>query len=180
MQKSSLFSAAVVISILFLIFVSCGTEDRFFAPPDFSTVPEPYNRGGVEPVSPEEGVDVYILEEGAGPFYLTNRDQATLFLTLRTDEDEIIYSTFSNGSQSPINVNMREAGRHQNLFQYSVLLAYTPGFKAGLLGMREGEQRTIVVSPEMGYGNVSSGSPNSVYRENTLYYDVRLSSIQPK
>lgn len=179
-MHKSLFTATVVITILFLVFVSCGTDDNFFPPPDFSTVPAPYNTEGVEPITPEDGVEVYILEEGTGPFYLTNRDQATVFMTLRTDEGDIIFSSFANASQSPLNINMRDAGRFQNVFQYSILLTYTPGLKVGLLGMREGEQRTIVVAPKMGYGNVSSGSPNSVYRENTLYYDIRLSSIQPK
>ncbi|MCC5908033.1 MAG: FKBP-type peptidyl-prolyl cis-trans isomerase [Balneolaceae bacterium] len=179
-MHKSLFSAVVVISVLFLVFVSCGTEDDFFGPPDFSTVPEPYNTGGVEPVSPEEGVEVYILEEGTGPFYLTSRDEVMLFLTLRTNEGEIIYSTFANGFENPVPVLMRNSGNYQNTFRQDVIqFAYTPGLRIGLLGMKEGEKRSVIVSPEKGYGNVPSGSPNAAYRESTLIYDIRVSTIGP-
>jgi hypothetical protein len=179
MQKS-LFGATALFTILLFIFVSCGTEDNFFPPPDLSTVPEPYSIDNLEPFIPEEGVEVYVHEEGTGPFYVTNRDELLVFLTLRTDEGEIIYSTFANGSESPLTVQMRNAGQFQNVFQYSILRAYTPGLKTGLMGMREGEKRTLVVSPEKGFGTVSAGNSNAVYRENTLIYDVRVSSIHPK
>jgi hypothetical protein len=176
----SLFSTSVLFAVFFLIFISCGTEDDFFPPPDFSTVPEPYNIQNIEPVIPEEGVEIYIHEEGTGSFYLTNRDQASVYITLRTDENDVIFSSFANAQESPNFIQMREAGRYQNVFQYSVFLTYTPGLKVGMLGMREGEKRTVVVSPEMGYGNVSTGNVNAVYRNNTLTYDLLLSRIDPQ
>lgn len=169
------------VSILLFSLVSCDTEDPFsIPPPDFSTVPEAFDTTGVESVELREGVKAYILEEGYGPFQATTRDRVSVFMTLRTADGEIIYSTFANENTDPIPVTMRDAGITQNLFSYSILLSYTPGLKIGLLGIKEGEQRTLVVPPEQGYGNVSSNNVNAQYREDTLIYDIRVSSINPK
>lgn len=50
------------------------------------------------------------------------------------------------------------------------------GFDNGVLGMKVGEKKRIVVSPEEGYGSVSTESipPNS-----TLIFDVELLGITP-
>jgi FKBP-type peptidyl-prolyl cis-trans isomerase 2 len=58
-------------------------------------------------------------------------------------------------------------------------LAYTPGFKAGLLGMADGEQRTIVVEPSQGFGDVSDTNANTAFRDDTLVYDILVSEINP-
>ncbi|MBM2818177.1 MAG: peptidylprolyl isomerase [Parcubacteria group bacterium] len=48
------------------------------------------------------------------------------------------------------------------------------GFDKGILGMKVGEKKTIVISPEDGYGSAAVGSipPNS-----TLIFDVELLGI---
>lgn len=180
MQKS--FSAILFISVFTLMFaISCDSDDPFQLPdPDFSTVPPPYDFENTEPVEVEEGVQVYVLDEGSGPFEVTTRDQVSVFLTLRTTDGEEIYSTFTDERTSAVPVSMRVAGDIQNSFQFSIIWAYTPGFKSGMLGMKEGERRTIIVSPEKGYGNASSGNINAQYRESTLQYDVQVSQINPK
>ena len=172
---------AVLLLIAFsILLLSCDTSDPFrIPPPDFSTVPEAYNIENVEPVTIEEGVDVYHLEEGFGPFFVTVRDEVAVFMTLRTDEGEVIFSTFANGNELAIPLSVRSSGTIQNVFQYSILLSYTPGLKAGILGMQQGEKRTIVVSPEKGFGTASSTNTNSEYSENTLIYDITVSSINP-
>ncbi len=163
-----------------IILFSCDTSDPFrIPPPDFSTVPEAYNIDNVSPVTIEEGVEAYILEEGTGPFFVTVRDEVAVFMTLRTDEGDIVFSTFANGIDFALPLSVRSAGTIQNVFQYSILLAYTPGLKAGILGMQQGEKRTLVLSPEKGYGTASSTNNNAKYRENTLIYDIRVSSINP-
>ena len=45
--------------------------------------------------------------------------------------------------------------------------------------MADGEQRTIVVEPEQGFGNVSDSNANTAFREDTLVYDVLVSEINP-
>ena len=167
---------------LTLLFISsCDTEDPFsIPPPDFSTVPQPFDTTNVESVLLKDGVRAYIHDEGYGPFFATTRDQVFVFMTLRTDEGEVIYSTFADDRTDPVPVTMRDAGRTQNIFTYSILLSYTPGLKIGLLGIREGEKRTLVVPPEQGFGNVPENHVSEEYKENTLIYDIRVSSIRPK
>jgi FKBP-type peptidyl-prolyl cis-trans isomerase FkpA len=50
------------------------------------------------------------------------------------------------------------------------------GWDQGLLGMRVGGQRRLVVPPELAYG--SSGSGSSIPPNATLVFDVRLLSVQ--
>ena len=51
------------------------------------------------------------------------------------------------------------------------------GFDNGILGMKIGEKKTIVINPEDGYGSAAVGSipPNS-----TLIFDVELLGIAPE
>lgn len=176
----SKLSALFIFFLLFTVFISCDTEDPFsIPPPDFSTVPEPYDTSGVESVDLREGVKAYIHEEGYGPFEVSPRDQVGLFMSLRTDEGDIIYSTFSSERTNPVTVSMSVAGDTQQVFDYSIIMAYTPGLKIGLLGMKAGERRTIVVPPEQGYQDLPEGHTNYQYRDNTLIYDIRISGIGP-
>lgn len=174
-------TAFIFLIPLFLFFTSaCETEDPFsIPPPDFSTVPEAYDYSNIEPQVIDDGVTVYVHEEGGQNFFVTPRDEVVSYVTLRTMDGEIIYSSFANGGTSPVPVGMVNAGVVQNVFQYSVLLAYTPGFKKGLLGMADGEQRTIIVEPDEGFGNVSDNNANTAFREDTLVYDVLVSEINP-
>lgn len=50
-----------------------------------------------------------------------------------------------------------------------------PGFEEGVLGMREGGQRIIIIKPEAGYGNRQAGSipPNT-----TLQFIIELYEVQ--
>jgi FKBP-type peptidyl-prolyl cis-trans isomerase len=74
---------------------------------------------------------------------------------------------------------MSVVGETQFVQNYTPAMTYTPGFKIGLLGMKEGERRTIVVPPEQAYQDLSENHPNYKYRNNTLIYDLRISAIGP-
>ena len=175
-----LLSAFLPILLMAVWLSACETNDPFsIPPPDFSTVPDPTPISGIEPVTIEEGVIAYIHEEGSGPYFVTSRDDVLLYMTLRTDEGEIIYSTFANSRTEPVLLSVRESGVLQNVFQFSILQSFTPGLKAGLLGLKPGDKRTIEVAPEKGYRNAPSGSSTSVFRDNTLYYEIRISRIFP-
>lgn len=180
-MRFSRFSFLLISVFFFAIFISCDTEDPFsLPPPDFSTVPEPYDTSNVEFVDLTDGVRAYIHNDGYGPFEVTARDQVSIFLTLRTDTGDIIYSTFSSDRVNPLTIAMERAGTLQSVFDYSILMAYTPGFKIGLLGMKEGERRTLVVPPSEAYEDLPNGHINEKYRDNTLIYDVQISRISPK
>lgn len=188
-MQLSRISVLPLLLFLILAFVSCDTEDPFqFDPPDFSTVPQPYDTTSTESVTIGEGVKAYIHDEGYGEFQVTLRDQLSLFLTLRTESGEIIYSSFSSDRVNPVLVTMSVAdGKRVSVHQtinntpgfYTVLLTYTPGFREGLLGMQVGEKRTLVVEPEKGYKNIPQNSGNVDYTDSTLIYDIQISSISP-
>ncbi len=176
----SKLSVLSIFLLLFTILISCDTEDPFsIPPPDFSTVPEPYDTASVESVDLRDGVKAYVHEEGYGPFEVSPRDQVSLFMSLRTDEGDIIYSTFSSERTTPVAVSMSIVGETQQVFDYSIIMTYTPGLKIGLLGMKKGERRTLVVPPEQGFQDLPEGHTNYQYRDNTLIYDIRISDIGP-
>lgn len=169
-----------VILFFFIGFVSCSTNDPFeIPPPNFDAVPPAASIAGITPNQIEEGVTAYIHEEGSGEFFVTVRDEVQAFITLRTDEGEIIYSSFQNSRVEPSNISLRFAGDFQNDFTYSVAQTFTPGLKIGLIGMQQGEFRTLVISPENGFKNIPSGTLMSQYRDNTLLYEIRISRIFP-
>lgn len=179
MHKEYLKTLSILIS-LFIVIVSCDTNDPFeITPPNFDSVPDATSIVGIPPTQIEEGVTAYIHDEGSGEYFVTVRDEVQAYITLRTDEGDIIYSSFQNNREDPSTISMRFAGEFQNDFTYSVAQTYTPGLKSGLLGMQQGEFRTLVVSPEKGFENIPSGSLMSQYRENTLIYEIRISRIFP-
>lgn len=179
MHKEFLKTLSIILS-LFIVAVSCNTNDPFeIPPPNFDSVPPAESIDGITPKQIEEGVTAYIHEEGTGEFFVTVRDEVQVYMTLRTDEGEIIYSSFQNNRDDPSNISLRIAGEFQNDFTYSVAQTFTPGLKRGLIGMQLGEFRTLVVSPEKGFKNIPSGTLMSQYRENTLYYEIRISRIFP-
>lgn len=175
------FSKALLILLsLFIVIVSCNTTNPFeIPPPNFDSVPPATSIAGITPLLIEEGVTAYIHEEGTEDFYVTVIDEVQAFITLRTDEGEIIFSSFQNDRSDPSIISLQFAGDFQNDFTYSVAQTFTPGLKRGLLGMQLGEFRTLVVSPEMGFKNIPTGFLMSEYSDNTLIYEIRISRIFP-
>lgn len=177
MQLSVLKLLPAILAIFILS--SCDTTDPFsFEPPDFSTVPAAFDYNEVEPTTIEPGIDVYVLEEGTGLFSVTQRDQISFLVTLRTLEGDIIYSSFSDGNSLPITNQRVDQVRLSNgiINPRSPLLIYTAGLRKGLTGMKVGEIRTIIVSPEQGYEDVTAGL-TAEYSESTLQYDIELTNI---
>lgn len=179
MYKELYISYLITFSLI-IVLASCNTSDPFeITPPNFDSVPSPTSIANLDPIQIEEGVTAYIHEEGIGNFFVTVRDEVQAYITLRTDEGDIIYSSFQNNRQDPSNISMRRAGEFQNDFTYSVVQTFTPGLKKGLTGMQQGEFRTLVIAPEKGFKNIPSGTLTSQYRNNTLYYEIKISRIFP-
>lgn len=175
----SVFKILLPSFLLAFVIISCDTTDPFEIPePDFSTVPAAWDFNGFEAIEIEEGLTAYILQEGEGSNTVTVRDQISAFITLRTTDGDIIYSTFNDGINDPAIFSVGNIQLDRNIFQYSLNLAYTNGFRKGLIGMQEGEQRTLIVSPELGFQALSSSALQGQYRESTLQYDIEVVEIR--
>lgn len=185
----SKLSNLAFLALIFALFISCDTDDPYsFPPPDFSTVPEPYDISNIDPVDISEGVTAYTHDDGRGEFQVTLRDRVYVFLTLRSPSEEIIYSTYSSDQTSSVAVDMGVAdGKDFSVYQTisrapygnTIAVAYTPGFREALLGMKEGEKTTLVISPEKAYKDIPQNSVNSQYTDSTLTYDIQISNITP-
>lgn len=157
-------SKSILVAISLFIFVSaCGT-DPFFAPDDFSTVPEAFSTEGATLIEKESGLVIYVLEEGFSEFTLTSRDDALIYYTGRKTNGEIFDSSYKNGITDP--TAFRSLSRNS-------LTSTVPGFYEGVLGMKEGGKRVLVIPPSLGYGN----DPNSELQNDTLVFDIELSRI---
>ena len=75
--------------------------------------------------------------------------------------------TYMNGKSFSSSHDMKEP--------VTINLAQTiPGFKKGLLGMKEGEKRRLYIHPELGYGTSGQLLPNAL-----LIFDVEVVKIEP-
>lgn len=128
--------------------------------PDFSTVPAPFDTTGKPVTRLENGVYHYEIREGKGAFKVVYRDQISVHLTLRKTNGEIVTSTYADSSTSPTVVFVSNMS--------------VEGLKYGMIGMREDEQRTVVVPPAMGLAGVPENDPNYDLRNDTLLYDLQL------
>ncbi len=145
-----------------LLLVSCDDTDPRRI--DYSTVPDPFSIAGATKVVTETGLIYYVIEKGTGSLEVTPRDQIQIFYTkrLKRDFDRILSSSYANGVVQPISASIG-ASR----------IISEAGFREGLLGMKEGEKRVLVLPPDLAYG----GSPNSTYAKDTLWIDVELDQI---
>lgn len=168
-------------ALLLVSFAFLGCEDDFqtIPEPTFDNVPEPMDISGVEGEEVTEGVTKYIVEAGEGPDNVTVRDAASVYLTLRTEDGTIIYSSFQNNQTDPVDIQVQSIITVTNpqLDGFSQSRAYTEGLQNGIIGMQQGEDRVLIVEPEQGFGNIPDGLLNSQYRDETLRYDITLQRI---
>ena len=154
--------------LLFLftsIVISCGSNSNPFNidPPDLSTVPPPVDTTGTERIELADSLVFFRVRPGEGEFSVVNRDNIRRHFTLRTADGEVVRSSYADGNTTP-----RVA---------SVQASETEGLRRGLLGMKEGEIRVIVVPPPLGFENTPATSLNFRFREDTLIYEVELFEI---
>jgi len=168
-------------ALLFISFAIMGCDDDFqtFPEPTFDNVPEAMDISGVEGEEVINGVTKYVVEEGQSEDRVTKRDAVSLFITLRTEDGTIIYSSFQNNQTDPADFQVQSIITVTNpqLDGFSQSRAYTDGLRNGLIGMRQGEDRVLIVEPEQGFGNIPNGLLNSQYRDATLRYDITLQRI---
>lgn len=148
----------LLLSFLTIGFISCNDDDPFEV--DYSAVPEPFDISNAERVETETGLIYYVVEEGSGAFEVQRRDQVRVFYTGRINNTgEIFDSSYRNRNTSPTS--------------FSSLENLIAGFREGLIGMKEGGKRVLIIPPELGYGN----SPSSRLSDDTLRFDVELDEI---
>jgi len=178
-RRSSFLLVVLLISIALLI-QGCGDENNGPTGPDYSNVPEPYSMSNADTTYTKEGgVEIYVIEEGECPSgeeefcTVTPRDQIGVKYTGRIFEEETIFeSTFANDNDQPaIITNLTPNPTQQQPAQIE-------GFRRGLLGMKEGEKRIIIVPPALGYSDNRPGVGGIDLRDKTLRYDVELTGIQ--
>ena len=149
---------------------ACGDNSTGVQPPpDFSTVPAAYDTSeAVSKVTQDNGLIIYTISESDSPLAgVVARDAVRIYYTGRKTDGEIFASSYANGNTSP--------AQFSNLFPQSSSLI--EGFREGLMGMREGEKRTIVIPPSLGYGESRPGTNGFDLRNDTLVYDVLLDEI---
>jgi hypothetical protein len=172
-----LLSATLFVSLL----LGCSTDSGFrIQEPTYDSVPEPFELGDAEEEPVVDGITKYVVEEGQGVDQVVIRDQIAIFITLRTMDGEIIFSSYQNDNQNPIQTSVQGilTPRPPNTVRnFSFERARTDGLRKGIIGMKEGEKRVLIVPPEQGFEPINSGSINDPYREETLRYDVELDFI---
>lgn len=152
------FKTFTFVATLFLFVVSCGSgSNPYYFEDDFTTVPEPFSTAGITPIVKENGLKVYVLKEGTGPFVVTNRDDVLVFYTGRKTNGKVFDSSYKNGSQSATQLSVN---------------GVIEGFREGLLGMKEGGKKVLVIPPDLGYGNSGHTLSND-----TLIFDIELQLI---
>lgn len=147
----------LITAIFSLVFLSSCDEDTNIFRVDYSLAEEfLFDTTGTIGVTSETGVIIYELESGSGPLEVVSRDNILLYYTIRfKPTNQIIESSYGNNSTFPLQFNgiANASSRQGN------------GFVEGVLGMKEGAKRVVVIPPTQ-----------SVYSD-TVIVDLELDSI---
>lgn len=166
---------AQILTLILAVFLfqSCGEDP---SGPDFSTVPAPYDTtNAISSTTSEDGLTIYQISEGYGAFEVVSRDQVRIRFTGRTEAGKIFDSSYANGFTTPRTfANLTPVPISGGIRTVSPLI---DGFRRGILGMKEGEKRTVVVPPSLGYGDSQEGTNGFDLRTNTLIFDIELVEI---
>ncbi len=162
-------------AVLFLY--GCGDNSSRFevtynAPPPFS-----FNPDSVRSDTTDDGLQIYIVEEGDGLYEVVPRDQIRVYYTGRRivngEVGEIFDSTYRNGVETPgVLDNLTPVPKPNS--QSSPLIE---GFRRALIGMRAGEKVVAIIPPSLGYGDAQEGSSGYNLRNDTLRFDIELDEI---
>lgn len=165
------FLLTLPLAVFFL--QSCGEDDPFKI--DYSEVPDPFVDIQQEADSTtEDGLRIYFVKSGNEILpAVTSNDQIRLRYTGRTaDNGKIFESTWANGFDNPaVFRNLTPEPINTGNNSVGPLI---DGFRRGLIGMHEGEKRTLVIPPELGYGDRDGHN----LQNETLVFDIELLEIQ--
>ena len=147
-----LFAAILTISII----SGCDTDTSSFRV-DYSLAEELiFDTTGFESRTTESGLIIYDLEPGNGLLEVVSRDNILLYYTIRfKPTGDIIESSYANNSTFPLQFNGIASASNR----------LGDGFVEGVLGMKEGAKRVVVIP-----------TSESVYSD-TVIVDLEVDSI---
>lgn len=147
--------------IIFTISFSACEDDPFEV--DYSNAPPPFDIENADRVETESGLVYYVIEEGSGAFEVQRRDRVSVYYTGRRENNgEIFDSSYKNGSETPSGFPLT------NVIE---------GFREGLIGMKEGGKRVLIIPPSLGYEDSQAGTQGYNLRNDTLRFDIELDEI---
>lgn len=170
---------SIILSLI--LFTGCTSDNDFsLQEPTFPEDLEPFDISSIEAEPVQDGIEKYIVEEGYGEDRVVIRDDILVFITLRNLDGDFIYSSYQNERTSPdfitvMNIALRTSLSRQEL--YEVQRSLSEGLRKGIIGMKEGEKRVLIVPPEEGLANVPTGDLRASFRSDTLRYDLELNAI---
>ena len=173
-KNSFLLQLAVILCAL-LILQGCEDSSTNIREPEYNPPPK-YNLSEADTsYTTESGLEIYVLEEGHGDFEVIERDQIRANYTGYELGGELFESTFRNGrTAGGILRNLRTVPISGASGRVSPLI---DGFRQGLLGMKEGGKRTLIIPPSLGYADAQEGSNGYELRNDTLRFDVEVLEI---
>lgn len=164
MNKRSLSLFTLLIAVFFGL-SACDEDNPYkVIPPDYSDAPDRYDIENVPADTLDNGLQIYYVEEGYGAYPVTPRDIVMVYYTGRRTDSTIFDSSYRNGSTAPVSFTLNS--------QSATGFSLTEGFRLGLLGMKAGEKRTLIVPPSLGYEGT-----NNTLANDTLIFDVMLDEI---
>lgn len=166
-MNNTLFKFPLFVTLLFsLLLISCEEDPTRI---DFSDVPEPFSiENPVSVDTTESGLIIYVVEEGSGEFEVEPRDRIDFYYTkrYRNKLDRIISSSYANGITTPWSENVTTSGSPRDVIRERQ-------FREGIIGMKEGEKRVLILTPPI---QPYAGSSFS-YSNETIWIDVELDRI---
>lgn len=154
---------ALIVAALAAVAVSCNDNVAGLEPPS-----DP----ATETFAPSLGVDIsQMTRTPEGVYYRDLTVGTGLDFTTSADSIDLSYAGFlKDGTLFESQSNTR--------FRPLQLSGLVPGFRIGMLGMKEGGARKIVIPSELGYGGKSRRDPNTleivIPRQSTLIFDITL------
>ena len=166
MSFTQLAKKAVFAASLLIMISACAGDGSSIYRIDYSGAPDlPENYTSYPDTVTESGLQYYMIAEGEGPYEVAIRSDFDVFITVRLLDDKIIDSSYRNGSTAP-----RSMGPSSG----TTLNDLVSGVKEGLLGMKAGEHRILVVPSDLAYGS----SEGSTYQYETLVVDLKIDEIE--
>lgn len=161
---------------------ACDDSTTGYIQPDFSTVPDAWDIAEADTsFTTEDGLTIYVYEKGNEEIPpVTQRDQVSIRYTGRTHDGTVFTSSYSNGRTSPntfSNLTPTTVGNSPSLIEGFRKGVAGDGIDGALEGMHEGEERTLIIPPSMGYGGSRQGTNGFDLRNDTLVYDIELVEI---
>lgn len=169
MNHRSIPYLILLTGLLALLQAGCAdTTNPYFRPPDFSTVPALPDTTQLDLIHTQKDLQVYRVEEGTGQWSVQGRtgEAMNAFVTMRLKDDEntVLQSTYADGQTTPEQVGTSD-------------LTDPRGLLNGVIGMKQGERRIIVVGPSMGFADADQSSQFYTYRDKTFIYDFEVTLI---